>query len=335
MQKFRFYLLGLLFIAFIAGSCDKEKETVVNESEVLAEYLTTYPNTDPFPAMIAATDVHNSVTAQDGSVYVIDIRSSIDFAAGHINGAVNVTLPNLLTYYESNNLSTKTTVAIACYSGQTACYGASLLRMLGYTNVKVLKFGMSSWNPATKGSWVNNTKNTLSALMETTAGTKNAVGELPVLSTGKTTGTEILRARVEALLAVADPFADAKITNQAAYDNRANNYIVNYWKASHYNFKHLPGAVQYTPKLTMSITQELKTLPTNKPVVVYCYTGQTSAFLAAYLRVLGYDAKSLLFGSNGMMVDDMVTYNTTAATDDKMTVFVEANDVKNYPLVTK
>ncbi|MFA6403994.1 MAG: rhodanese-like domain-containing protein [Salinivirgaceae bacterium] len=333
MKKTNLLLLGFLFgFLFLTTSCEKEETVTVNESEILADYLTTYSTTDP--AMIAATDVYTSVVAQDGNVYVIDIRSSTDFAAGHITGAVNVTLTNLLTYYEANNLSTKTTVAIACYTGQTANYGASLLRMLGYTNVKALKFGMSSWNPETKGSWTNNTKNTLSALMETAAGTKNTAGKLPVLNTGKTTGAEILRARVETLLAVADPFADAKITNQAAYDNRATNYTVNYWKASHYNFKHLPGAVQYTPKTTMSVTQELNTLPADKTVVVYCYTGQTSAYLVAYLKVLGYDAKSLLYGANGMMYDDMLTYNTTAAADDKMSVFVEADVVKEFPLVT-
>ena len=338
MMKKYYLVLSILFAALVlTSSCKKDETTepAINEAQVLADYLSTYPNTDPFPAMISASDLNTLIVALDPGVYVIDIRSATDFGNGHITGAVNVTLTNLLTYYESNNLSTKTTVAIACYSGQTASYGASLLRMLGYTNIKVLKFGMSSWNPATKGSWVNNIKNTLATEMVTTAGTKNATGELPVLSTGKTTGAEILRARVETLLAVADPFAEAKITNQAAYDNRASEYIVNYWKTTHYSAGHLPGAVQYTPKETMSITQELKTLPTDKPVVVYCYTGQTSGFLVAYLKVLGYDAKSLLFGTNGMMYDDMLLYNTTAATDDKMTVFVEANDVKDYTLVTK
>jgi rhodanese-related sulfurtransferase len=39
--------------------------------------------------------------------------------------------------------------------------------------------------------------------------------------------------------------------------------------------------------------------------VVYCYTGQNSANLAAYLRLVGYDAKSLKFGTNGMIYDQM------------------------------
>jgi len=58
MLKFRFYLLGLLFIAFLVGSCEKDENVTVNESEVLADFLTTYTTTDPFPAMIAVSDVY-------------------------------------------------------------------------------------------------------------------------------------------------------------------------------------------------------------------------------------------------------------------------------------
>ncbi|HRY98386.1 MAG TPA: response regulator, partial [Bacteroidales bacterium] len=63
---------------------------------------------------------------------------------------------------------------------------------------------------------------------------------------------------------------------------------------------------------------DLKTLPTDKPVVVYCYTGQTSAFMAAYLRLLGYDAKSLLFGGNGMIYDNMAAAGLTTWKPDQI-----------------
>jgi rhodanese-related sulfurtransferase len=58
--------------------------------------------------------------------------------------------------------------------------------------------------------------------------------------------------------------------------------------------------MQYTPKADLKMSTFLKTLSTEKPVVVYCYTGQTSSHVAAFLRVVGYDAKSLLYGANGM-----------------------------------
>jgi rhodanese-related sulfurtransferase len=59
--------------------------------------------------------------------------------------------------------------------------------------------------------------------------------------------------------------------------------------------------MQYTPKERIKTTVVLNTLPTDKTIVVYFWTGQTSAFLTAYLWLLGYDVKSLLFGANGMI----------------------------------
>jgi rhodanese-related sulfurtransferase len=139
---------------------------------------------------------------------------------------------------------------------------------------------------------------------------------MPVLSTGKTTGQEILEARVNALLA--EGFAPASVTNQTVFGGLSTYYIVNYWSTAHYGLGHIPGAIQYTPKETIKYEVDLTTLPTDKPVVVYCYTGQTSAFLSAYLRLLGYDAKSLLFGVNGMSYDMMVANNMTVFKDDQV-----------------
>ena len=61
----------------------------------------------------------------------------------------------------------------------------------------------------------------------------------------------------------------------------------------------------------MKYEVDLTTLPTDKSIAVYCYTGQTSAFLTAYLRLLGYDAKSVLYGTNAMIYDQMVAKNMT------------------------
>ncbi len=70
-----------------------------------------------------------------------------------------------------------------------------------------------------------------------------------------------------------------------------------------YGLGHIPGAIQYTPNQDLYSTAFLNTLPTDKTVVVYGYTGQVSASIATYLRILGYDARSLKFGINGMAYD--------------------------------
>jgi rhodanese-related sulfurtransferase len=181
---------------------------------------------------------------------------------------------------------------------------ASILRLMGYGKVYSMKWGMSSWNVAFN-RWSSNLSNTYASQFTSTATDKGAAGSLPTLSTGKTTGQEILEARAATI--ISEGFDPAKITNATVFGSLSNYYIVNYWSAAHYAAPgHIPGAMQYTPKESIKLSADLKTLPTNKTIVVYCYTGQTSAHLAAYLRLLGYDAKSLLFGTNGMIYDNMV-----------------------------
>jgi hypothetical protein len=181
-----------------------------------------------------------------------------------------------------------------------------------------MKFGMSSWNSTFAGPWNNNIGNTYATQFTATATDKNPAGTLPELTTGKSDPQEILEARVNALLL--EGFDPAKVTNATVFGNLTGYYIVNYWPLAQYNDPgHIPGAVQYTPKESIKLSADLLTLPTDKPVVVYCYTGQTSAFLTAYLRLIGYDAKSLLYGANGMIYDVMTTAGmTTFKTTDIM-----------------
>jgi rhodanese-related sulfurtransferase len=326
MKNSKILFLSILSIFLFFTACDDDEPAKIDEAKVLVEYLGEYVNTDPFPAMIKATDVNNAVLTSNADMYIMDTRAVTDYNAGHIRGAVNVPFSDLLTHYEENSLESKETVVVLCYSGQGASYGTSLLRMLGYTNVKAMKWGMSSWNESTSSYWVNGIANAYAFQMETTAATKHEIGNLPEINTGESTGESILRSRVEELFTLG--VSAGKISNETAFTNLDANYTVNYWSQEHYNVGHIPGAVQYTPKASFSYSQELTTLPTDKTIVVYCYTGQTSSFVTAYLKVLGYDAKSLVFGANGMMYDIMVNNGT-------MTVFNPETEVHDYPLVTE
>lgn len=322
--NFLWYLL-LSAVIFVAG-CSKDEETPtttpVNESEVLATYLEStncpygkdFVNTD-MPTITTAEDVHTLNTA--GQVYIIDLRSAEDYAPGHITGSHNVALADILTHIEGVDMDIYLKVAIVCYTGQTAGYAASILRLMGYEKVFSMKWGMCAWHADFASKW--NTAiangNAYATQFTATATEKGPAGSLPTLSTGKTTGQEILEARVATLLT--DGFSPATITNTVLFENLSNYYIVNYWPANHYAVPgHIPGAMQYTPKETMKLAADLKTLPTDKQVVVYCYSGQTSAFLAAYLRLLGYDARSLLYGANGMIYDMMVNAGITSVFSD-------------------
>jgi rhodanese-related sulfurtransferase len=329
MKKWKIWMLSILVVTIAFTGCKKDEEpeppVVINESEVLATYLesTSSPsgkdfiNTDS-PTIISATEVYT--LNQTNQVYIIDIRSAADFALGHIHNAVNVTLANLLTHVKSVDLTSYTKVAIVCYSGQTAGYGACLLRLLGYSKVYSMKWGMCSWHADFASKWNTNISNMYATQFTAVETAKGPATDLPTLATGKTTGQEILEARVNTLLA--EGFTPASVTKTTVFDNLSNYYIVNYWPANHYaDPGHIPGAMQYTPKASMKLAADLKTLSITKPIAVYCYTGQTSAYLVAYLRLLGYDAKSILYGTNGMIYDEMVT--------DGLTIF-DAAQIMGY-----
>ncbi len=303
------YLLIAASIMLLNVGCSKDEETPVTppaavvESEVLVKYLEAngdYVNTVA-PPMITATDVN--ALLNDATVAILDVRSATDYAAGHIQGAINVAIGDILNYYRANNLSAKSKVVVTCYTGQSAGFAVSLLRLSGYNNVLNLKWGMCSWTNPTR--WQNTVTNgkTNPITKEMTSNAKHAAGDMPILNTGKTTGAEILESRLATLST--EGFGAASIDRTTLFQNLANYYIVNYWPLSEYEMGHIEGAVQYTPKNDFKFSTFLKTLPKDKIIVVYCYTGQTSACVATFLRALGYDAKSLSFGANNLFYDTM------------------------------
>ena len=308
LRKLYYLMLIIPLFFFYTGCSDDTTDppVTINEAEVMVEYLEANGNpVTTFAKMITADKVNANILAS-ADQYIIDIRSAADFATGHITGAVNVASTGVLVHYETNNLQDKANVVIVCYSGQTAGWVNSLLNMMGYTNSADLKWGMCSWNSATAGSWKEpNLNNSRAAQFVQTATAKPEAGDLPTLETGETEATDILRARVEVVFA--EGFAAAKVSSDGVYSALSSYHIANYWSEDHYSGAcgHIDGAMQYSPKEAFTLAADLKTLPTDKTVAVYCYTGQTSAHVAAYLRVLGYDAVSIVYGVNGMSYDNV------------------------------
>jgi rhodanese-related sulfurtransferase len=110
--------------------------------------------------------------------------------------------------------------------------------------------------------------------------------------------------------------------------NYNSYYTMCYWPEDKYlNNGHLPGAVQYTPKKSLSRATYLNTLPVDRQSVIYCYSGQHSKFVAAYLRMLGYDAKSLAYGANGFI------HQVMAETEPRPTRTYTEKLIQNFPLV--
>jgi rhodanese-related sulfurtransferase len=293
LNKF-FLAVFVLSLALVSG-CKDNSEDPAQEFDILQNYLVTQGM--DLPAILNDADAGKFVLGAkaesdvDGK-YIIDIRSSDAFNGGHIDGAVNVPITDILT--EAAKAGDKD-ILVVCYSGQTACFATSLLRLYGYNTAKALKWGMSGWN-ADLDVWSENCGDTGDGELIKGDAPANTVMPNPVVNTGNTTGDEILKARVEA---VVKEWGSSTVGSQAVVDNPDSYFINNYFSEGHYNgFGHVNGALRIQP--LKFADGSINYLDPTKAVVTYCYTGQTSAVITAYLRVLGYNAKSMVFGMNGM-----------------------------------
>jgi rhodanese-related sulfurtransferase len=100
-------------------------------------------------------------------------------------------------------------------------------------------------------------------------------------------------------------------------DSPNGYFINNFWDMTdvdHYG--HISTAFRIKP-LGLSNVQ---TLNPSKPLVTYCWTGQTSSMVTAYMTVLGYNAKSLTFGTNGLIYSELESHKFVTPTVDRPTV---------------
>lgn len=310
-------VITLIAAAFVLNSCkdDSTGPSSVNESDLLIQYLEgtggDYINVT-MNNIVPATEVKQNITADASKYFVMDIRDTAAFAKGHITGAVNVQFKEILNYFKSHDMTKYTKVYMICYSGQSAAYATGLLRLSGYNNVFSMKFGMASWHPDFSSTWKNGIGNGGQAYLKQDSVAKPALGALPTLNTGMKTGKEILDARVAQLFSEGFP----SVKQDVVIGSLSNYFVMAYWSAADYKDPgHLQGAPCYVPKSDLKLSTFLKTIPTNKTCAIYCYTGHTAAYAAAFLKVMGYDIKSISFGGNAMFYDAMVAKNKSAWKD--------------------
>jgi len=104
-------------------------------------------------------------------------------------------------------------------------------------------------------------------------------------------------------------------------DNDITNdpFILSIRKVEHYVLGHIPGAINI-PLNTLFTEENLAKLPTDKQIVVYCYTGHTASQATALLNLNGYNAVCLTWGMCSWTTDSTVTagkyYNATTAGHD-------------------
>lgn len=280
-------LVVMMMAAFAAGcgnSADTAKEPAATEQpaeQPAAEKVTIEQVADKYFAnmtddlyKISEADLKARVDAGDDSMLIISLRSPEDYAKGHIKGAVNIPFKQVGEYLDK--LPVDKELIVYCYTGQTAGQTVAILNMYGY-NAKSLNLGFD------KG-WVE--KNNFP--VDTTA------NELPADVTPATPDPEIAQILKDYYTNMPDhiykiPVEDLQQKIEAGEDMQ----IVSIRSAEDYAKGHIKGAINIPFR---EVNKHFDEFATDKPVYVYCYSGQTAGQTVAVLNVLGIDARSLNAG---------------------------------------
>ncbi len=313
-NKFLKYFLILVMVAMVVASgCKDDDDDVVVPAEPAFTTLKAYLTANSMDLnnildgwITSAEGAMDTVNQNFPNHYVMDLRSAADFAIGHISGAVNTTLGTLLADAANNGGKP---ILVVCYTGQTAGHAVVALRLSGYSDAKVLKWGMSCWN-SQFDKWTPNIGDTAIGHASWTndpIATASAYGD-PTITSTATDGATILAERVTALLTG----GFKGVLGADVLTTPTNYYINNYWAAADVTtYGHITGAYRINP-LTLA-GGEYSNLDPTKTIVTYCWTGQTSSMITAYLTVLGYDAKSLKFGANSMIHTNLTAHKWSAS----------------------
>ncbi|NWF90881.1 MAG: rhodanese-like domain-containing protein [Ignavibacteriaceae bacterium] len=322
-----------------------------------------YINSEAINEFVTASEVYSN----RNSYLVIDVRSQSEFASGHIEGSANVEPKNLLSYLKGINQNNYAKIVLVSESGQAAAYYTALMRFAGFAKVTSMEYGMAEWHNDFASIWLNALQDYRPGYNHYTneVYTKPNFSKLPQLNfMNKNAGiNEKLEERINYLLnsgfneAFVDTIDVSKHDSNNLDNDQASTRVETIYK--HYNYLtnsfdehfilcfgnnflyrahslegpfagegHLPTAVQYLPQIDLRSTAYLQTIPTGNVVAVYDVNGHTSAKVVAYLRLLGYDAKSILFGANNLF------YSRLNFVNDLRAFAFNQSMIMSYPYIT-
>lgn len=305
-MKMRFFLTILVVFLLLAG-CGGSKETAAPtqapaeeaapaaaaaEQPTVADAVMAYFADMPDHIYKINQNEFLQMVAAGSEMTAIDIRSADDYATGHIKGAVNMPWGTPAMYEMLPYIPVDKPVFVNCYSGQTAGQAVAVLNIAGIPARSVnlgWNFGLSR----------------VEGMQEYVETTPN---ELP--STPQNDIPDYLMAAYreyyeQTAEAAGTPFASNIVSEdnaKAIFDAADPDVLfVSIRRPEHYAEAHIDGAINVP--FGAGMEENFASLPADKKLIVYCYTGQTAGQTVAGLRMLGYDAVSLK-GGMGMPANE-------------------------------
>ncbi len=289
MNLFRKIFLPIVVLAFLFTGCQNEKgaETkkrtevsTLSVEEVVKAYFAEMPS---HKRLIAQVDFVEKVIA-GADMTILDLRKAEDYNKGHIKGAVNVPWGPAL-YQQLAHIPQEGEVYIYCLSGQTAGQAVVLLNIAGVPAISVKygwKFGLSKVENI--GDVIVTEATTLDASVN------NKID--PAIDAA-------YKAYYDNLAAIEGTVFKNNIVSEenakAIIDaDEGDAVVVSIRKPEDYAAGHIKTASNIP--WGKGIQEMFESLPADKKILVYCYSGQFAGQTVAGLKLIGYDAVSIKGG---------------------------------------
>lgn len=330
LRRWFFVVLSMIALTLFLGCSSSTDEgdpelTGAEQFEAMYAAGVEYISSAACPKVLSPATISTNLVSDPDFYTVLDTRAAADYDLGHIPGAINIDPTIALDEVDAIAGFGNKPIVVSCYSGQTAGWVVAALNILGY-DAYSMGWAHSGYRHELD-KWTSHIGNLLTDGYggydpETTNQNGNLVdqGAYPTLDLGVTSASAVSEERITEVLSWG--FGSHAIEYQAMVDdpNYPDDYfVINYFTEAQYlgtdidnmTAGHIPGAFQFTPKKSLVVgttggtdwEDMLKYVPTDKKVVVYCWTSQHSSQVAFYLNLLGYDAYSLKWGSNQLFHD--------------------------------
>lgn len=137
-------VLGAAFVILSSGdSTDEESEAAVAVAPANAEQLDN--NNLPLPGLISPAGYLDDFAESDTEYLLLDVRTADEYADGHIEGAVNISLQELQAGLRLDEIPQDMPVVLYCRSGNRSNTAFNLLTGLGYESLYDIDGGTRAW----------------------------------------------------------------------------------------------------------------------------------------------------------------------------------------------
>lgn len=268
---------------------DNGNEEVLNQEEVLMDAAKLYfAHIKAGNNNLTQPNAVKEMLDNNEDIFILDIRSAEDFEAGHIPGSYHAERGQVANHMEK--IPRDKPVIVTCYSGQNAGYVVAFLRMSGFENVTSMILGINL-------GWTNREELPLEgegmvalAELSNVSQPKDEKEEI-IWNRAKDYGKEIAAGKIGFL-------SNHQEIYEALQEDPDSYHIIDIRAKDDYD----KGHIQYSEHVAWGdMGQILDNLPSDRPVVIACYSGQTAAQTMGVLRMIGYDnAANLVSGvTNG------------------------------------